>query len=675
MRWLLMAAISLGWLLVTAHTNFFSSSPAAYRLFAQTVFTTPIRVQIDLVTIEVAALDRKGRPVTSFKKEDFKLFEDGRQQEILSFESVRCDAPGAASSLRDLESAGMKGKIALILFDDSTTAPGEIKTVRDAAETYVRKHMRPGDWMGVAVFWRSLRITQNFTQDAAQVIEAIRKPASSLDLIGRGNGAELNLMRGLISLTSSLERPKGHKIVFLFTNDFPSPSLDHYEKLLALAQRSDVSFYTLIAHQASATAGKKRTSNNGPFRPSGPVARGLHELPLVADSYLAPQQSNINVPMGPPYARSARGDCLRSIAEKTSGGYVQESSDLTAALDSFDQEFCTYYLLGFQSNNPGRDGSLRKIEVKTDAKGIRLKHRTGYVDSRPLDTLAGGKTEKSLMDAISARMPFSQVPLSFRTLFYYNSPHEASALVFSRLAAQATEGRVRRKRPAAVDLMGVAYSEDGRIAARFSGTFTSTTGIDGGETGPKEDAILSSYFRLRPGKYRLKLAAADKENKVGTAEETLVIPALSADAWGVSSLVVSQKIEPLPELVQNMQAGLLDKTDPLIYRGRRISTSVENRFIRQKPLLILYKLYNWRPEESSQPLTANIRLTDDTGVTNLLRPLYLDKTVELGVHGEITIGFSLPIADKVPGKYRLNIETVDGTGRHSVSCQTQIILE
>jgi hypothetical protein len=39
-----------------------------------------MRVDVELVTIEVFALDKKGKPVQNLKKEDFRLYEDGKQQ-------------------------------------------------------------------------------------------------------------------------------------------------------------------------------------------------------------------------------------------------------------------------------------------------------------------------------------------------------------------------------------------------------------------------------------------------------------------------------------------------------------------------------------------------------------------------------------------------------------------
>ena len=59
--------LAAGWLLAPAE---FPAAPQGGTL----------RVEVDLVTIEVIAQDKKGTPLLNLKKEDFKIYEDGKQQ-------------------------------------------------------------------------------------------------------------------------------------------------------------------------------------------------------------------------------------------------------------------------------------------------------------------------------------------------------------------------------------------------------------------------------------------------------------------------------------------------------------------------------------------------------------------------------------------------------------------
>ena len=88
---------------------------------AQSGSSFSLRVDVDLVTIEVIALDKKGKPVRNLKKEDFQLYEDGKKQEILSFDEVNGDSRISSLGITPLIESGLhRGKTVLILFDDST---------------------------------------------------------------------------------------------------------------------------------------------------------------------------------------------------------------------------------------------------------------------------------------------------------------------------------------------------------------------------------------------------------------------------------------------------------------------------------------------------------------------------------------------------------------------------
>src|SRR5258708_24679095 len=51
-----------------------------------------IKIETDLVPVEVTVTDAKGRLVRNLKKEDFKLYEDGAERPIASFnvEKIEC---------------------------------------------------------------------------------------------------------------------------------------------------------------------------------------------------------------------------------------------------------------------------------------------------------------------------------------------------------------------------------------------------------------------------------------------------------------------------------------------------------------------------------------------------------------------------------------------------------
>ena len=82
----------------------------------------------------------------------------------------------------------------------------------------------------------------------------------------------------------------------------------------------------------------------------------LNQLYLMADSY------------------------LEKLAEK-SGGQVYRADSLTMLPQAFAAiaaELRTQYLLGYYPTNRNKDGSYRKIHVKTTRKDIAIRARPGY---------------------------------------------------------------------------------------------------------------------------------------------------------------------------------------------------------------------------------------------------------------------------------------------------------
>src|SRR5205823_12374920 len=72
-------------------------------LVAQQAPQTPtsqgrIRVTTELVLVNVVARDKKGNLVRDLKKEDFTLLEDGKKQEISSFDFENVDQPLTAGA-------------------------------------------------------------------------------------------------------------------------------------------------------------------------------------------------------------------------------------------------------------------------------------------------------------------------------------------------------------------------------------------------------------------------------------------------------------------------------------------------------------------------------------------------------------------------------------------------
>ena len=87
--------------------------------------------------------------------------------------------------------------------------------------------------------------------------------------------------------------------------------------------------------------------------------------------------------MGSNRAVTSRG-VLNQLAE-ISGGTVfapSASRDLAAIYSAIIEELKAQYVLGYVSDNPKADGKFRRLKVELRGKGLRVRHRQGYIVPR-----------------------------------------------------------------------------------------------------------------------------------------------------------------------------------------------------------------------------------------------------------------------------------------------------
>jgi len=608
-----------------------------------------MRVDVDLVTIEVSALGRDGKAARDLKKEDFRLYEDGKKQEIVSFDQVTA---GSATSPKDMslldESGRKRGKTVLMVFMESAVSPQNLNLVRDSIAKFVNLHMRPQDLFAVLSFGSSMRIIQNLTGEREDVLAAVRRLASSAVVSFSFD----DLLRSLEQVNYSIARIKGQKsVLILGPTGIGYAPLDHtrYNKAVNSARQSNVVFYA---------ADPQRILGGGGF--AGSVVST--PLPGVMTQGSRGNVSGGLVPL-----------TAKTLAADTGGFSIDNVLDFDSELEKLDQQISNYYVLGFQSSNPKHDGTFRKVEVKTEVNGVRLKHRDGYVDRSPIDVLASSKQEKALLTALASPGSATQVPISLRPLYFYDSPRTARVLIASKIQMGKIAFRKKAGQMSAnLNVMGVAYSENGSIAARFSETMPVTFDNEKEAEFRKGSLAYRNYFKLRPGKYRLKFAVSDESNNIGSIEQAMEVPPLPEQGIAVSSIALAEQTSQLPDLIQRLQSQMLDQNDPLIYSGVQIEPGVDHRLAVNSVIRVLFRIYNLPANPDDWALVAKAKLVNEKGEELALPPISLKKAIIPAGAGEAAVGLSLPFKGAVAGTYKLSLEVIDAKSSQSASIQTDL---
>jgi VWFA-related protein len=146
-----------------------------------------IRVETNLVTVKVVVRDAKGRPVSGLRKEDFRLFDSGKPQEITGFSvessAVKAapEAPSPAAPNQPPRTAPVPAPAApvpqrfvALYFDDLHMEFGAVAQTRDAAWRYISTTLRPEDRVGIFTSSNtSKRGNLDFTGDRTKLHDAL----------------------------------------------------------------------------------------------------------------------------------------------------------------------------------------------------------------------------------------------------------------------------------------------------------------------------------------------------------------------------------------------------------------------------------------------------------------------------------------------------------------------
>jgi VWFA-related protein len=139
------------------------------------------KAKSNLVVVRVVVRDSKGKPVEGLRKQDFKLFDQGKEQAIAQFEEETSAAPAQGAAARPApKSVGslpqrqpaMPGKFLALFFDELNTPFEDMARARDAADHYLSANLQPNDRVGI---FTSEKMLSDFTADPKQLHDALYK--------------------------------------------------------------------------------------------------------------------------------------------------------------------------------------------------------------------------------------------------------------------------------------------------------------------------------------------------------------------------------------------------------------------------------------------------------------------------------------------------------------------
>jgi VWFA-related protein len=539
------------------------------------------RVEVNYVEVDAVVTDAQGMPISNLTKNDFEIYEDGKKQDVATFSLVnipieRAERPLFASAPveADVQSNDhVEGRIYLIVLDDVHTDLTRTPRVKAAATRFIETNFGTND-LAAVVYTGRAGDGQDFTNNPRLLINAINKfngrklrsgtlnriegarvnpgtgnlePGDDIDQMDRAFRAR-SMANSIRKLSEFMAGVRGRRKTMILIGE--GVDFDIYQAVGQLG--STASSVLLDTHDAIAAA----TRGNVTIYTIDP--RGL----MNAESDLIEVSSTIGDADGRAIANEMRlsQDSLRVLADATGGFAAVNRNDLNGAFDRIVTENSSYYMLGFYSTNDRRNGRYRKLEVRVNRPGLRVRNRAGYYEARgraPNQPAASPTAiAPALSDALGSPLPVSGVPMKvFAAPFKGTAPNAAVALALEIdvRALDFVEGNGTFNEQ--VEVAYTAVNTQGKVFPGERQTATLTLKPDTYERAKARGFRVLSQASLPPGRYQVRVAAGNRTGKAGSVVYDLEVPDFNKEPLMMSGVAMTS--------ASAAQAPTIKPKDPL----------------------------------------------------------------------------------------------------------------
>ena len=284
-----------------------------------------IRVDVNLVSVGFSARDTRGALVNNLTKDDIEVFEDGVPQKIAFFARSQ-DVPLTLG----------------LIVDASDSQEHFRKRHEKDLEVFLKQVLGPKDRAFLLCFGNHLRLVNDFTQSASDMLEHLKQYEKKTDRFPEiGPKEERDLGTAFYdsiyySVTEKMLHEEGRRALLLFSDGEDNSSSHDMMTTIEMAQGDNVLVYTL--------------------RYTEPKKNG---------ALTARNQYGIRV--------------MDRIAKETGGSHIDaKTTDPQVYFQQIAEELRTSYEFGYYPTNQKKGAGFRKIVVKPKQDGLKIRMKTGY---------------------------------------------------------------------------------------------------------------------------------------------------------------------------------------------------------------------------------------------------------------------------------------------------------
>lgn len=308
-----------------------------------------IKVDVPLVTVPVSVTTKDGQFISNLQETNFKIFEDGVQQNVTSFNKT--DAPITA----------------VLLVEFASTNYSFMVEALNASYAFAQS-LKKEDWVAVVSYDMKPHILADFTQNKQEVFAALNQ----LRVPGF---AETNLFDALYDTLDRVDRIPGRKYVILVTtgvDTFSKLNLDQTMK--KIKSTKDVTIF--------------------------PISVGF-ALRNYCETTQCGWTHGVGIPVG--NMDYLQGDNEMNTFARMTGGrayFPRFQAELPGIFHDISGDIRNQYLLTYHPTNPKLDGSYRKLKIEVvapDGGPLKVRDQKGK-DVKYLVVAREGYTAKHTVD-------------------------------------------------------------------------------------------------------------------------------------------------------------------------------------------------------------------------------------------------------------------------------------
>lgn len=639
-----------------------------------------LKMKAELVLTNVVARDAKtGQFVRGLKASDFTVLENGKKQEIASFDYQSVDmakplqeatvsglatgatGPGSKAVVVASPEELRNHRLIVLFFDLTSMQPEDLDRSVDAAKQFLKAKMAPADLVALVSLGDTLKVDQDFTADRDALINEVGM-YNGTEGQGFAQGANANTnqqedttgytpdeseyndintdreLYALRTIAQSLRNVPWKKSLLYFSGGISRDGIENEASLRAAtnaAVRANMSIYSVDTRglQAISPLGDAST---GSLRGSGAYNGGA----LI---------NNFN-------ANFATQEVMATLSSDTGGKAFFDSNDFAPAFAQVQRDNSEYYAIGFHSTDPARDGKYRKLTIKVNRPGIKLEYRHGYY--APSDFAHTGKEdrERELEEQLASDLPATDLPVYLDAYYFRLSEgrfYVPVSLIVPGSQIPFVAGGDKDK--ATLDIAGEVIDEVKRPIGRARETVK--LNLNQAQNARHKNIQYTTSFVLPAGKYHLKFVVRENQTgRMGSFEADITLPDLRKAPLKISSVVLASARQ------QSKQDS------PLVRNGEEYVPNIAHVFRQDQHLYLLYEVYSPAREKQAEngpkmPRGA-IRLLSSLelirGSTKVYEtPVVTMNALDVPGRDAAAIELDLPLAALKPGRYIGQLNVID----------------